>query len=76
MDAQNIEGYVLQCTTLFPGDTGCSSRDFAYIRKNDALSKEMYSTAHSALLAGKTIKIYTSGCDSFGNVIQYVAVLN
>jgi hypothetical protein len=70
-----IEGYVLQYATLFPGDTGCTSRDFAYIRKIDPLAKEMYAAALAALLAGKTIKVYTSGCDSIGNVINYIAVL-
>lgn len=70
-----VEGYVLQYTTLFPGDTGCSSRDFAYIRKNDPLAKEMFSTALAALLAGKSIKVFTAGCDSVGNTVTYVAVL-
>lgn len=38
-------GYYIQFTQAFPGDAGCPARDFAYIRWNNDLAKEMYSTA-------------------------------
>lgn len=68
------EGYFIQYTQVFPGDTGCNARDFAYIRKNDPLAKDMYSTALSALVAGKPITVATTGCDGVGNVVQAVAI--
>lgn len=71
-----LQGYFIQFTQSFPGDAGCSARDFAYIRKNDDLAKELYSTALAAYLAGKSITVGTTGCDAVGNVIQTIAVKN
>lgn len=65
-------GYILQYKTTFPGDVGCSARDFAYIRKDDVLAKEMYAIVMAAIFAKKKLKVYTTGCSGFGNVIQSV----
>lgn len=70
------QGYYIQFTQAFPGDVGCSARDFAYMPKDYDLAKEMYSTALAAYLAGKKITIATTGCDAVGNVIQAIAVKN
>lgn len=69
-----FEGYYIQFTQSFPGDVGCSPRDFAYIRQSDALAKDMYATAIAAFVAGEKITIATTGCDTVGNVIQAVAI--
>jgi hypothetical protein len=71
-----LEGYYISFTQSFPGDAGCSARDFAYIRMNDHLAKDMYATALAAWAAGETITIATTGCDSVGNVIQALAIKN
>lgn len=70
----SLVGYYIQFTQAFPGDVGCSARDFAYIRHTDALAKDMYATALAAFAAGEKITIATTGCDSVGNVIQALAI--
>lgn len=75
--AEGIGGvgrYILQYKTAFSGDTGCANRDFAFIRYDDTAAKEMYSTALSAFVTGKTLIVTTTGCDSFGNIVQSVGI--
>ena len=71
---QGLQGFYIQFTQPFPGDVGCSARDFAYIRVNEPLAKEMYATALAAFSAGEKITIGTTGCDSVGNVVQALAI--